>query len=69
MSKYKFQEKTKRITFSSIIKRSCYGRSHFVRHMTESSSNGFLGNTDEVRWRYGIGRVVTNVITLSGLHQ
>ena len=45
---------------SSINKRGCHWRSHFVRHMTESSSNGFLGNTDEVRWRYGIGRVATN---------
>ena len=61
MSKYKFQEKTKRITFSSIIKRSCYGRSHFVRHMSESSSNWFLGNADEVSWKYGISRVATNV--------
>ena len=54
MSKYKFQEKTKMITFSSIIKRG-YERSHFVQHMSESSSNGFLDNTDEVRRRYGIG--------------
>ena len=35
---------------------------HFVRRMTESSSNGFLGNTDEVRWRYGIGRVSKNAV-------
>ena len=29
--------------------------------MTESSSNGDLLNTDEVRCRYGIGRAVTSV--------
>ena len=29
--------------------------------MTESSSNGDLLNTDDVRYRYGIGRVVTSV--------
>ena len=30
-----------------------------IYHVSESSSNGDLLNTDDVRCRYGIGRVVT----------
>ena len=40
----------------------CYGSSHFVRHMTESRFNGFLGSTDEVGWIYEIDRVVSKGI-------